>query len=1179
MAAVYKTGIRSGELITSTVGAKQNAGSVMRIRGEYPVSPSSIPNTPEEWLIRSEELSSIPFFSAMTLQERANWLVSHTTQNSDLYLSDVGTNIFVKFITINGQYMLESLSPETITMLLAGNPHDPEGYWDIHYVYELFPRKSGSKARRHTLVFRPSNWRVIPEDSNINKTGYLTIDVDNATVSPYYNNPNKLNVMYQTYSEHLPIKLYSIVVSKRDETLEPYDINSLFKLASEKTGTSIDVLHDIRTNIKFFTPAIHKSLIQKIIRTGARTVTHGQRTWNGADVLLVSFLMLLISPGSFVPDLQKFVTGAESALKRLAVSICEDSSVANYYVIMSLLSGAMIASRDSSWRPVNSSLCRWIDAAVEAYNSKSMYVYENRMPDNYRITEWNATSTSYFLLTELKSFATDLCMLASIDVNSARVTPPSELFGNMPLIHCIDQHSLAEIAYYYTYRTVKGYGDYTKLFYDLWGKVTGVNPKKERYATYWRTMESDPFVIETRAAQTYLWVIKTQLSNTQRKELGSKYTLQYTLDESILAGLIGPIEVRVGNTTVMIVHRPDINADLMAIRKPSRDDKEEIQLTDEERINAIQRATNILANGYALNIPNSLGWMKGAMVYRVIDNEEVKYILLINGVYTDWKIYRNVSFTYNECEYLEPNIWNAITTYGTCITRDADKHLGVILRKTNVHVLSRLLSYLASPVSIIEMNKMSRKGVGQEYTTVPEDTGVFNLLCIISVLYLAYLSLKDTRKFAVTGPGLLKLKDVIATYYHSSTNVSLSPWQQVSDTLNRRMWDHQIEAVNYMKGRFDSGRRGNIIWIPVGLGKTLIVMTYIAKLIAENRMPEYCIYTLPPSAIDSIVREISYFGLHAHIIDMRKDTLDYYKNPIAKAINLIPHDTLRLVPWLNNIASNTLFIIDEFHKTLNKTQRTSSALELARLSYDFVAMSGTIVTSDNIEDLIQWLKQIVDFEVTEKNFWVAIGNMISRKVSTRLIINRTLDEAVMTESERARYKDLTDTSRMSNTQFIEAVDICRTACFRRMVQLTLYYLGLGERVFLVAKNKENAEEFRSALRSNGVTNIFVIGTDGMLTLRVNENSPIQVVITTLTHNAGYSLSTVRIMITSVYFTNQANREQMEGRITRIDSIGPEVNIITVTAGLLSQVFARYEKARSLSAALKEFADNVGAEVL
>jgi len=393
------------------------------------------------------------------------------------------------------------------------------------------------------------------------------------------------------------------------------------------------------------------------------------------------------------------------------------------------------------------------------------------------------------------------------------------------------------------------------------------------------------------------------------------------------------------------------------------------------------------------------------------------------------------------------------------------------------------------------------------------------------------------------------------------------------------MWEHQIDAVNYMKSRQESGKRGNIIWIPVGLGKTLIVMTYLSQLIAENRMPEYCIYSLPPSAIDSITREIQYFGLQPHLIDMRKDAAEFFKRPQPKTINLIPHDTLRLVPWLNDIAPNCFVIIDEFHKALNKTQRTSAALELARLSYDFIAMSGTIVTSDNVDDLLQWLRQIVDFEVTEKNFWVAIGNMISRKVTTKLVINRVLDDAEMLPEERERYNSITSSGRMSTDHFLEAIKLCRHACTRRMVQLVLQYIQSGKQVFLVAKDKANAEEFRRLLTHFGVGGIFVIGTDGMITMTPRDNKSYQVVITTTTHNAGYSLSAIQVMITSVYFTNQATREQLEGRIMRIDSLGPSVDIVTVTAGLLTQVFAKYEKARSLSAALREFADNVSIDTI
>ena len=105
--------------------------------------------------------------------------------------------------------------------------------------------------------------------------------------------------------------------------------------------------------------------------------------------------------------------------------------------------------------------------------------------------------------------------------------------------------------------------------------------------------------------------------------------------------------------------------------------------------------------------------------------------------------------------------------------------------------------------------------------------------------------------------------------------------------------------------------------------------------------------------------------------------------------------------------------------------------------------------------------------------------------------------------------------------------------------------------------------------------IFLFGKDSQITLTPEYNGPIKIVITTIRHSAGYTLTKFRIMITSVYFTNQATREQLEGRINRIGQISPMVRIITIHTGILSYVHERYEKVRNMAEALKGFAKDVG----
>ena len=68
------------------------------------------------------------------------------------------------------------------------------------------------------------------------------------------------------------------------------------------------------------------------------------------------------------------------------------------------------------------------------------------------------------------------------------------------------------------------------------------------------------------------------------------------------------------------------------------------------------------------------------------------------------------------------------------------------------------------------------------------------------------------------------------------------------------------------------------------------------------------------------------------------------------------------------------------------------------------------------------------------------------------------------------------------------------------------------------------------------------------------------------------------MVTSVYFSNQATREQLEGRINRIGQTSPNVRIIIYHTGILSYIHEKYEKARTLSEALKGFAGEVGVDV-
>ena len=85
---------------------------------------------------------------------------------------------------------------------------------------------------------------------------------------------------------------------------------------------------------------------------------------------------------------------------------------------------------------------------------------------------------------------------------------------------------------------------------------------------------------------------------------------------------------------------------------------------------------------------------------------------------------------------------------------------------------------------------------------------------------------------------------------------------------------------------------------------------------------------------------------------------------------------------------------------------------------------------------------------------------------------------------------------------------------------------------------------------------------------------IRVVITTIRNSTGYTLTICNTMIQSVYFSNQATRTQIEGRIIRTGQLSPYVNIVTIHTGILSYILKNYEDARSLEKVLGDLAKEI-----
>lgn len=73
---------------------------------------------------------------------------------------------------------------------------------------------------------------------------------------------------------------------------------------------------------------------------------------------------------------------------------------------------------------------------------------------------------------------------------------------------------------------------------------------------------------------------------------------------------------------------------------------------------------------------------------------------------------------------------------------------------------------------------------------------------------------------------------------------------------------------------------------------------------------------------------------------------------------------------------------------------------------------------------------------------------------------------------------------------------------------------------------------------------------------------------------GYTLTRLKSMVTSVYPSNNATREQIEGRVVRMGQTAKSVDFVMVHTGILTYIMQRHIDARNLAAVLAKLADEI-----
>ena len=1179
--SISQTGIRNGEYIIGANSAKQCAGSILQIFGTYPPA--------REWVQQltslqiRDEFNNYKFFKGMSAEERSRYLHSQAIER-DPYLEDV-EGLMVRVIELKGKFMTEMLTTEQISSFIAGNPQHPEGLWPIRTLFNAFPKDPRSRSKKHTLVFRPNNWTLRYDEAQISTFNGIIIDADTGALSGgTYTRENGFLFVMQGGEK---VKQYAPMmgVVSRSYSSVGLQFENLAKLNKK---LNYEIMVQARALISWFPPSMHKSLIQKIIRTRCTHVEYGGVEYPAEEVLITSFIMLLLHPGSFVHNIQRFVSGMESALKRLAVSILEDSYIADPIYITTLLAGAWIAQneKDSGWNPSESMVAIWIEVALLSLRENRMYDYDWHSTAE-AIREWNSLYINYYLLCTLRSFVSDERMLCSIAERGGRprtvIEPEEREKRVMPLIHCVDHHSFTHIVHYFPTSFVTAYTGFRDIFIEIWNGVVGYNPRKGGTDIF-KTQPTE-FQRDVRVAQTNVWISQMYTPKSQEKvEKMETFKFKYNLKAAWLSAMLGPIELRMGGNIIITVINPDNLQEFTSVRRPPRGAEKADPLTEEEKVQARAEVVALLGKGMMLkNVPSMLPMFAGSAIY------------YIGGVYYIARPGKATIEKWDDVIQMEMDLpiytatekdvsMRALTHTNDGITSDVGE-FGKFLQSMPLNALKRSLLYLSSYNETVELYHISREdGHGTEYSVAMEDIWVHHLLLNICAYYPGALQLEKQRFRVKNGPLMWSICDVIKQMANVTPIDSQKYWNALSlIPEKRRLWEHQTEAVERLGTSIAQGHKTRIIWITPGLGKTAIVTNYIAGMIINGTMPNYCIYTCPPEAAPAILEEFRLLGIPIEHVDMRASA-GGSRGIRPGVVSLIYHDHIRMADLdaIRLVTPHTMLINDEFHKTVERgTIRTSLALELARLCNNVIAMTGTLIKDTNVADLNMWLEQSVDFHVTEQNYWVAISTLISRKIETRVSVERSVLESPFTKEEQDEYNRHV-TAKFGGTaqrfDFRPALETSYLAVTRGIIEQVIFYHSYGVKCFVVARNSEHQLAIERELRARGIASIDRIYKDHALNFTSKSAPGPDVVITTTHYSTGYNMSQYRVMITGVYLTGEDTREQLEHRINRIDQTADSIRIVILHSGVLSYIHNTYEKVRSMSMAAKEFAKTVDVQI-
>ena len=1212
------TGSNNGEILIGSMPA--TADTIVRFHGQdiapFEKSLDLVRSNKDLWARFLTQMNSLTKFVGFSNLMKEIWL--ETNENSN---KEIG-NVRIEIIQPGNSKLRESLTEEQLDDLVNGNPNSEDGFWSSDEINDMIVENTG----KPTLIFYKEFWKIPTDYKVVSEYDQIKFTLEG---EPVHKNKGQIYVLSGLSSDYKYVKNKWVRSNNTSEigiiTSKQVINSSDYEYIMYEVLPGIKDLDTIVKSFDKFSPSSYKSLIQKVIRFRPdRILLLNGEIVDSKSLLVMAMIYLSKHPGSFNPDLKKFIVGMESFAKRLAVIIVEDSALptGNYNHYFSLFLGSLLIQRTKNWKPDLVTYKNWLKTGLEAFESTYKYDIDYEKALNKKPYIINKKSSilecSSAILQDLGSFSTDYGLARGLaekfpNINKLHATEFPEV---MNIEHCVDQHWATGIAHYmdvdvlFQLSELNNINPYHDLFTEIWNRSSKLNPRDKLNQTYYNDYFQDGEYITSIKKAQRLYLVALQTEKQVRLKTKKTYDFNYELSDGWLAAMVGVIEPkRIMNENVLVTLDSDDPMKLIVIRKPARNMKKGPINPKVEELAKNYLRSKLKDFGIPLNQtkhPSPI--FRNSKVFLNYSNEDIFYeIKLSNGTKIPWDDIKKLNFSFP----IHPDLDNytfeeILSNEGEGLEENAFTKLNRLIESYSELSLKRVLMYLSTFNSTLEMFKINRDGGGTYQSVSLYDTPAYQFLLNLSSIFPGAIRPNGPSKFDIpSGPLLWKI-----TSYINSKIIKEVPeeikleWEKVvfKDSSNRIPRPYQIEIVEDMKQNFHSGNKGNFIWATVGLGKTLAVFLFTQYLKENGFLPSYIIYSLPSSAIKSIFKEIKYFGVDINFIiplksikdkskKFKEDNINIAKDckPKPYCINVIEHDHLRNCrDSLVQYAADSIFIMDEVHKALNDTKRTSVSIEIARLSKLFIVPTGTPVIDDDTRKLISWLKLIVPYEVNNKNFYVAANTMISKTLSTGINVNRQEIVSKFNDKELSEYNNLVppifggQNIKPTSSELLKAIDICYNACNRQMIKEVAKFLAEDRGVFLVGKDSKHVKQLYNLLVENSIlpsNDIFVINKDSSIYLTddaVNKEEihDYKVVIAPIKKAEGYTLTRLSCLIMSVYPSNQATRTQINGRINRVGQMREEIDILIVHVGLLSAILSNHDKARSLEQALEGISKQV-----